>query len=38
MAERWDIRQMKVQGWRQQEMDREEMPPVIKDAKAAIGP
>jgi len=29
---------MKVQRWRQEEMDREELPPVIKDAKAVRGP
>jgi hypothetical protein len=29
---------MKVQIWRQDEMDREEMPPVIKDAKAVREP
>jgi hypothetical protein len=33
-----DLRQMKFQRWRQKEMDREEMPPVIKDAKAVRGP
>jgi len=29
---------MKVQRWRQEEMGSEELPPVIKDARAVRGP